>query len=511
MFDPLAADRPIRFIELLRTSTGRPFKLIDWQKQWIRLLFGTLMEDGQRQYRESICWVGRQNGKTELCGALMLYLLCTQKQKNAQYYSIASDREQAGILFRVMKNIIEQTPDLAEICKVTPGNKRIVFRPNGSFYQSLCADSWRQLGTAPSGVIYDEIGVQRNGDLYDALFTGQVSRPNALLLGISTAGASRTSFGYRIWERSLRQIQFPANDPRFLAQIYAVDAETSDDDCLNSEAVWRKANPSYGITIQASDFSALVSRAKAEPSFLSAFKRFHLNIWTDADQKWINMSNWLTNAKPVDPAALRGKVCYAGVDLSRTDDTSAVVLVFPMGGDEYHVLPFIYAPDETIARREREGVPYRQWNKAGHLRLCTGKVISYDQILGDIKSLRKDFNIAEIHIDPFNAHQFAEELKKMGCVLVPFQQGFLSYNAPCKEFERAIMTGKLCHGGHPVLAWQASNAVAVMDAAENIKPDRERSTDKIDGIAATIMGLRGAMANAQVNCRPAKTFKVEMI
>ena len=513
-FDKDQAEKPIRFIERLKTSTGQPFKLMDWQKDWLRKLFGTLNESGQRQYRESALWISRQNGKSQLCSALMLYLLCTSNAPNSQYYSIANDREQASILFRAMSAIVEQNELLSSKCKIVPTQKNILYLPTKSYYRALAADGFRNLGLSASGCISDETGFFRNEELFSSLQTGQVSKENALMISISTVGQNKESFGYRLYERSRKALEKPERDPRFLPVIFAAPANTTDEQALSDESIWKQANPSLGTTISLDSFRAMAGRARAEPSFLNNFKRYHLNLWQDSDDKWIPLAIWNKNTTAVDPESLKGKTCYCGIDLSRSDDTSAIVLVFPRGDNTYDVLAHIAAPADTANKRESAGVPYRLWAEQGWLTLHPGRVIDYDKLLAEIQRLSSEYNIAEVHIDPFNASYFSQKLNQLGFNVSSFRQGFLSFSEPAKEFERAVLGGKLNHGNNPVLSWQLGNVTAVSDSAGNIKPDREKSSDKIDAIVATIMGLSGAMKNQDVNTSNETTseqsFAVEM-
>ncbi|MDE2101270.1 MAG: terminase large subunit [Patescibacteria group bacterium] len=472
---------------------------MDWQKDWLRKLFGTLNENGQRQYRESAVYIGRQNGKTETCAAIMLFMLCTSKQINGQFFSVASDREQAALVFRKMQAVIEQNPLLAAKTRIVPTTKTIVYEPTKSFYRALASDSFRQLGLSPTLVIYDEISFQRNGELYDAMLTGQISKDNALMLAISTVGSEKESFGFRFWQRTQAALKEPARDPRFLPVVFAAPSNTTDEQALTDEKVWAAANPSIGVSIKLENLRALAQRARAEPSFLNNFKRYHLNLWQDEDNRWLPQSVWLKNTTEVDPESLKGKTCYCGIDLSRSDDTSAISLVFPRGDGVYDVLCHIAAPADTAARREAAGVPYRLWAAQGWLTLHPGAVIDYERLLTEVQRLASEYRIEEVYIDPFNASFFTQKLNQLGLKVTPFRQGFLSFSEPGKEFERAVLGQKINHGGNPVLSWQLGNVVAVSDPAGNIKPDREKSADKIDAIVATIMALSGALKNQDAN------------
>ena len=198
----------------------------------------------------------------------------------------------------------------------------------------------------------------------------------------------------------------------------------------------------------------------------------------------------------VNEDELAGRVCYGGLDLSSTTDITAFVLVFPPldEEDKYHILPYFWIPEENVDLRViRDHVPYDLWEKQGNLLTTEGNVVHYGYIEKFIEKLNERFNIREIAYDRWGAVQMVQNLEGMGFTVVPFGQGFKDMNPPTKELMKLTLEKRIAHGGHPVLRWMMDNIFIKTDPAGNIKPDKEKSTEKIDGVVATIMALDRAI------------------
>ncbi|MEX0725737.1 MAG: terminase TerL endonuclease subunit [Planctomycetaceae bacterium] len=276
-------------------------------------------------------------------------------------------------------------------------------------------------------------------------------------------------------------------DLSFFPYITAADP---DDDWTGPE-VWRKANPSLGITIKEEQFAEDCREAQESPAKENTFRRYRLNQWTEQDVRWINMTKWDACGESLTIAD--GQTCYAGLDLSSTTDISALVLVFPAaeGAEErYDVLPFFWVPEEGAKQRERrDHVPYRQWIHQGHITATPGEVIDYDVIRKKINELGQQFEIREIALDRWNATQLSTQLLGDGFPMVAFGQGYASMNAPTEKLDELVLSHKIAHAQHPVLRWMAGNVSLEQDAADNWKPSKKKSIERIDGIVALIMGL----------------------
>ena len=268
--------------------------------------------------------------------------------------------------------------------------------------------------------------------------------------------------------------------------IWAADPK----DDWKSEAVWSKANPNLGVSVNLDFLRSECARAVEMPAYESAFRQLYLNQWVEVETRWIRMDHWAQGNKPC-PVDLTGRECWAGLDLATTFDTTALVMLFPLDDGTYWAEPHFWIPEENAHQRERrDKVPYLTWQRQGHLQMTQGNVTDFDQVRADINALAKKYQIRNIAIDRWNATQLSTQLQGDGLSVVGFGQGYGSMSSPSKQFEALVVGGKLLHGGHPVLTWQAGNVAIQSDsAAGNIKPSKARSTERIDGIVSLVMAI----------------------
>tara|TARA_R110001606_G_scaffold292549_1_gene440441 strand:- start:544 stop:1479 length:936 start_codon:yes stop_codon:yes gene_type:complete len=275
-------------------------------------------------------------------------------------------------------------------------------------------------------------------------------------------------------------------DDTFLPVVYAASAE----DDIQLEETWKKANPNYGVSIRKDYMEQEAKKATEIVSYENTFKRLHLNIWTSSITKWISDAAWLENYYDFDISKLKNKKCWGGLDLASTRDLSSFVLIFPMEDDTYIILPYFFVPRDTIYTRVmKDKVPYNEWERNNHLIISEGDVQDYEVIRREINLLREKFNIVSIAFDRWNSSQLVINLSNDGCNLSPFGQGYASMSAPTKELEKMVLKKQINHLNNPILRWQLSNVSLRTDPAENIKVDKARSTEKVDGIVATVMAL----------------------
>lgn len=348
-------------------------------------------------------------------------------------------------------------------------------------------------GLNVSGLVLDEVHAQPNRKLYDVLTKGSGdAREQPLYFLITTAGNDTHSICYELHQKALDIIEGRKSDPTFYPVIYGApdDADWTDPE------VWKKANPSLGETITIDKVVAACESAKQNPAEENSFRQLRLNQWVKQAVRWMPMDKWDKCAFTVNEDELEGRVCYGGLDLSSTTDITAFVLVFPPldEEDKYYVLPYFWIPEENVDLRvRRDHVPYDVWEKQGTLLTTEGNVVHYGYIEQFIEKLNESFNIREIAYDRWGAVQMVQNLEGMGFTVVPFGQGFKDMNPPTKELMKLTLEQKIAHGGHPVLRWMMDNIFIKTDPAGNIKPDKEKSTEKIDGVVATIMALDRAI------------------
>jgi phage terminase large subunit-like protein len=379
--------------------------------------------------------------------------------------------------------MVEVSPQLSSRLNVVRSTKRIVMPSTRSFYKALSADVPAKEGLNAHAVLIDELHAQKTRQLWDTLRYAGAARRQPLHLSITTAGFDRHSICWEQHDYAEKVLDGTIEDSSFLPFIAAAGEE---DDWTDPE-VWRKANPSYAVTISAEQFAEDCREAQESPAKENSFRRYRLNQWTEQDVRWLSMDKWDSCGTPL--GNLDGRDCYAGLDLSSTTDVSALVLVFPLE-EHYTVLPFFWVPEEGARQRERrDHVPYLQWIHQGHIEATPGEVIDYDRIRKKVNELGQQYHIQEIAIDRWNATQLATQLGCDGFEMVAFGQGYASMNWPCKKLEELILGGKIAHGGHPVLRWMAGNVSIEKDAADNWKPSKKKSVERIDGIVAMIMAV----------------------
>lgn len=494
-----AADRAVLFINQLKHTKGiwhgKNFTLLPWQEKIVREIFGTLKPDGSRQYNTAYIEVPKKAGKSELAAAIALYLLCADGEQGAEVYGCAADKSQAGIVFNVALDMVKQCPSLKGRLKPLESQKRLTYPSTGSFYQVLSAESYTKHGLNVHGVVFDELHAQPNRALYDVMLHGSGdARRQPLFFLITTAGIDRNSICWEVHQKAKDIIEGRKIDPSFYPVVYGLD----DGDDWTDEKNWYKANPSLGVTVAIDKLRQSFREAQDNPAEENLFRQLRLNEWVKQHTRWMPMAAWDACDTAVDAAELHGRVCYAGLDLSATTDVTALVLVFPpVEADEpYKILPFFWVPEDTLAQRvRRDHVPYDIWEKKGYIKTTEGNVVDYGFIEQFIDDLGAVYNIKEIAADMWNATHTIQRLEGRGFTTVPFRQGFLSMNSPTKELMRLVLEKRIAHGKNPPLRWMMDNVFVKTDEAGNIKPDKSKSTERIDGAVALIMALDRALKN----------------
>lgn len=497
VYDKSAADYAVMFIENLchtkGTWAGKPFELIDWQEQIIRDLFGTLKPNGYRQFNTAYIEIPKKQGKSDLAAAVALLLTCGDGEERAEVYGCAADRQQAAIVFDVAADMVRMCPALSKRVKILASQKRLIYTPTNSFYQVLSAEAYSKHGFNIHGVVFDELHTQPNRKLFDVMTKGSGdARMQPLYFLITTAGTDTHSICYETHQKAKDIIEGRKIDPTFYPVIYGADE--SDD--WTDPKVWKKANPSLDITVGIDKVKAACESAKQNPGEENAFRQLRLNQWVKQAVRWMPMEKWDNCAFSVYEDELEGRVCYGGLDLSSTTDITSFVLVFPPLDDEdkYIILPYFWIPEDNLTLRvNRDHVPYDVWERQGYLQTTEGNVVHYGFIEQFIEKLGERFNIREIAFDRWGAVQMVQNLEGMGFTVVPFGQGFKDMSPPTKELMKLVLEQKIAHDGHPVLRWNMDNIYIRTDPAGNIKADKEKSTEKIDGAVATIMALDRAI------------------
>lgn len=496
-YDTDKADRAVKFIQNLRHTkgvwSGKKFELMNWQEQIVRDLFGTIKPNGYRQFNMAYVEVPKKCGKSELAAALALLLCCADNEERAEIYGCASDRQQASIVFDVAADMVGMCPALSKRCKILSATKRIIFKPTNSFYQVLSSEAFSKHGFNVSGVIFDELHAQPNRKLFDVMTKGSGdARTQPLYFLITTAGNDINSICYEVHQKAKDILDGRKTDPTFYPVIYGA-GETED---WTSPDVWKKANPSLGITIDIEKVKAACESAKNTPAEENSFRQLRLNQWQTQESRWLSMLKVEACKVGFDERDLEGRVCMGGLDLSSTTDLTAFVLVFPpeTEDDKYFVLPYFWLPEETIPlRARRDHVPYDVWEKRGWFNTTRGNVVDYGAIEEFILQIADRYQLESVSFDRWNATQLSQNLDGEGITMIQFGQGFRSMSAPTKELERLILDKKIAFNDNPVLMWNFNNLAVEIDASGNVKPSKKKATEKIDGCVALIMALDRAI------------------
>lgn len=498
-FDYKAAGLVCDFFPLLShhkgAKAGQSFTLMDWQIFYLASMFGWKRENGTRRFRKSYLALARKNGKTTLCAGKALYAAALDGESGAQVYFVATKEDQAKIGFLDSKNIISRSPSLAGELQTLAKSIYVPF--NGSFIKPLGSDSETQDGLDPSYGIIDEYHAHPNDKMLNVIETGMGARRQPMIDIITTAGFKKEypCFGFQKMVKSILEGDID-NDSVF-GLIYGLDEEEAEQDWENPD-IWVKANPCLNESVYLDNLLDFCRTARDQGGEKEVeFKTKHLNIWTDAAKTWISAEHWDMCKSSTRLSELSNRVCYAGLDLASTEDFCSLSLIFPLENGKYFTESFAFIPEDTLSRRIDRGLSsLRSWITDGHVIATPGNVTDYDYIHKKVMECYQRFDLRSLAFDRFNSSQLISNLANEGIICTPFGQGTVSMSFPTKEFKRLILKGDLLHSGNPVMRWQRGNVVITQDAAENEKPDKRKSEEKIDNIVASIMAL-GECLNAQ--------------
>lgn len=475
------------FFSVLRHSkgewAGEPVILEPWQQFIFAVPFGwQRSEDYTRRFRTVYDEVARKNGKSTITSGTGLYGLTTDDEPGAEIYCAATKKDQARIIHAEAVRMRDASPEISAEVGYVKDNLHLI--GTASKFEPLSSEHKTQDGLNPHYGLIDEVHAHKDNGVYNVIETGMGSRRQPLMWVITTAGFNKKGFGYSLHNYARKILQKSLTNESFFAIIYSIDA----DDDWRDPKVFIKANPNLGVSVKESFLMDMLVKAREMPTQEVEFKCKHLNLWTDAEILWLPMEKWEQCAGDVNLDELAGVECYGGLDLGITRDVSALALVFKT--DPIKIYVRYYVPEDTVDERtKKDSVPYRQWVNEERIIATPGNVTDYNYIKRDIKELFKKFRIKNIAYDRFYATQLVNDLTDEGVPMTEFGQGYISMNTPMRELERRVLSGTIHHGDDPVLKWMASNIVAKMDEAGNIKPDKRKSQEKIDGIVAVLMAL----------------------
>lgn len=495
-YDKTKADRAVNFFRMCITHmegplAGKPYILRPHEECLTRNIFGWVDKDGKRRYRQCLYFVPRKNSKSTWAAGVALYCLAFDGEMGAQVYSAAGERDQAGILFRMMSGMIandegSDDPFMSNILQVKKGTKVIDHAKSNSFYKALSAEAGTKHGMGASCVIFDELHTQPNRDLYDVLKTSQGSRPQPLFISITTSDYDRPSICNEVHKYATDVRGGSISDPHFLPAIY----EASIDDDWKDPEVWATCNPNLGHSVSMEFLEQECLRAQSIPSYQNTFKRLHLNIKTEQSEIWLDMADW--DACAGEPVA-QGP-CYMGLDLSSRVDITALVLFFP---ETMSVLCNFWLPESALHGVDVKNKDiYEDARVRGLIDFTPGNTIDQGYIRMRVNELARAHDVKLIAFDDWNATQLSIQLHTDdGLPLVVHRQNLKAMNEPCKNIEAMVKDQSINHGGNAILRWMAANVAIYTDSSGNIKIDKSKSASKVDGMVALAMAVGAWLAD----------------
>ncbi len=499
-FDEEAANHFLEFTAYCKYTKGqlakekRNIELTPQQVFRYWCLFGWKRASGKRRFRRVYFEVARKNGKSEEAAIVSLYLTIFDKEEGAEVYCCATTMSQARLVHDaamvMARKLKADSPEIDALVRLTGGGRtggNISVLETNSKCEPLPANDDKLDGLNPHGGIIDEYHSHKTSDLLEVIQTGMGAREQPMLFIITTAGFEK-QFPCYSEERKLaiEVLKGVKVDDSLFTVIYTLD----EGDDWKDPKVWIKSNPNIGITptyeyMQEQCDQAINKGVSKEVQF----KTKNLNIWTDSSMAFISDDKWMLCSDELPD--LTGRDCYGGLDLAAVSDMNAFVLVFPPKeeGEKTWVMPFFWIPQNTIERKD-EIANYKQWQRDGFVRAAGEDMVDQGIIIRDILEIVSNYNLKSFAFDRYLAfHGVVQELTDAGLESFEFGQGFKSMSQPTKEFEGLVLGKKLGHGGNPVLRWHIGNIEISVDPADQIKMDKKKSREKIDGAVATVMAL----------------------
>jgi phage terminase large subunit-like protein len=498
-FDEEAAQRPVDWIESFITypdglTAGELLKLEDFQKEIIREAFGwKRKKDHKRRYSIVYVEIPRGNAKSTLVTALCLYVLVGEGEKSCEVYCCAGSRAQARKVFHPAKVMVTQSPELSSVLKVY--DHSIVDKDTYGKMEVIAADAEKQHGHKSNFIAFDELHVQPNAELFDAMRSSMTKKPQPMMFILTTAGLINT-FAEEIHKYAVSVREGIIAAPHWLVKIYAAGIG---DDPFDPE-VWKKANPGWKF-INQDEFLNEANEAETNPIRLNQFKRLHLNIWTGAQEAFIGIEMWdRCNFGRISTG--RKRTCYLGLDFASTRDISALALLFPPDDEDgkFDLKLYGWCPSDTIRDRElNENVNYPDWVRSGWINAVPGNVTEIDPLHDLIMEIHNTQDLAGFGYDRRFLTQLVIELERDGIECNPVAQNCATLHEPLEWFYNQILAGKINHEGNPVFRWMIGNLVTYTDTGGMKRPDKKYSRDKIDYVAATVMSIHMYLESKKVD------------
>lgn len=495
-WDREAAELAIAFFAKLCHSkgqwAGQSFALAPWQAFIVGSLWGWMRADGTRRFRVAYDEVPRKNGKSTMSCGVGLRLAYFDGEAGAEVYCAATKRDQARIVFDEAVRMVNSTPALKRRLTVYAGS--IVMESNASKLQPLSADHDTMDGLNIHGVIIDELHAHKTSAIVDVLETATGARQQPLQFEITTAGHDRSSICWQHHDYSIKVLEGTVVDDAWFAFIACADPG----DDWREPATWAKANPNLGVSVSIDDLRRKALKAQHIPAQQNAFRRLHLNEWTEQAERWLDMDVWAGGGEVSSSDVLRARQCFAGLRTSSTH-LSSLVLLFPDDDGGYDVRCRFWFPRGALkGLPEATRVQLQEWASQGHITLTDGTVADYDAMEAAVVEIAAQHDLQVLAYDNRSMNAVVAHLEKVWGTkpeTTPYVLAPLQREAPpaCVELERLLLAGKLRHGNDPVLRWMASSAAVKVLPEGNVRLEADASADNVTGMTALVLALVPAM------------------
>ncbi|MET3846865.1 terminase TerL endonuclease subunit [Paenibacillus sp. OAE614] len=513
VFDEDKAMRFFEWMHLFRHTKGvlKGQRLVPHDIQYF--IFGNIYgwvhrETGYRRFKYGYWQVGRKNAKSQSLGVSGSYESAAMGEDMAEVYCTATKKDQAKIVWNEIDVMIERCPELKGKFKTSYGvinhlKSRSIIKPLSK------EDGKKGDGFSPQCGIVDEYHAHETTEMYDVIDSGMIARPQPLMMIITTAGKNLNSPCYRIEYEMVSRLLNPS-DPMENDDYFAMVNELDKDDDGNlidditDESVWEKANPiACSYPEGKENIRKRLRNALNAPEKMEDFLTKNMNVWINGgEKKYMPMDAWAACGTD-EPPDIKGLECYAGVDMSMKTDLSSVVFEFPLPDGKFYLLHCSFMPEDTLQRKKKtDKVPYDMYIKKGWLVITPGPVVDQKWIEDWIEKKSKEmgFVVKEICYDPYQATQFAQNMAAQGHVIVEIRQGIQTLSEPIKNFRELVLQKKIIHGKDQLLTWAMGNAVLKVDPKENVLLDKQKSTNRIDPVAAAIDAhVRASLALPEID------------
>ena len=494
-FDEDAANHFLKFSAKCKytkgdlASQGKRIELTPQQvfRYWV--MMGWKVPSGKRRFRKIYFEVARKNGKSEEAAILCAYMLLMDKEFGAEIYTAATSYKQARLVFDAAKEMLKKLSSDSDKVKAltTIGKYNCAIIDTNSKLEPISSNDDKQDGLNPHFACVDEYHAHPDSNLLEVIQTGMGSRSQPILFIITTAGFEKQFPCYSQERKIATEVLLGVKkDDSLFTVIYTLD----ENDDWKDESTWIKANPNIGITPTWEYMRQQCQQAINQGVHKEVqFKTKNLNIWTNSSMSWISDEKWMVCDTELPD--LTGRECYAGLDLASSNDMNALVLIFPPSyeGEQIWIKPYFWIPQSTIDRKSEIG-NFKQWQRDGFINSSGVDVVNQKEILRDILQVCTQYQVKAIAFDRFMAYNgIIQGLQEEEVECFEFGQGFISMSQPTKELEVLTLEGKLGHGANPVLRWHMGNIEIRVDPADNIKIDKGKSREKVDGAVSLVMAL----------------------